>query len=235
MARRLARLCDVVICGNLFLAEQFSQWNRNVRILPTAVDTSRFFPAPLRRRPGLIGWSGSSSGLPYLYAIETGIATVLERHPEARLRIISDRPPAFRMVPPHRVEFVPWTPEVEVKSIQELSIGLMPLEDTDWERGKCSYKMLLYAACGVPAVASPVGMNAAVLSAAEIGYAPATTDEWVQALDGLLLDPDDAIRRGQRGRELMVRDYSVDIIGPRLAALLREAAGRAASTTGETT
>src|SRR5262249_43609495 len=99
-----------------------------------------------------------------------------------------------------------------------MTIGVMPLGDTPWGRGKCAFTMLTYIACGVPAVASAVGMNAGLLACGG-GLAAGSHDEWVAALDELLADHDRARRVGRKGREIVVRDYSVQALAPRLAGL----------------
>src|SRR5260221_290592 len=152
-ARRLARLCDLVICGNGFLGENFKRWNPHIHILPTAVDTDRYRPAdplPISARR-LIGWCGSASTLRYLAPLAPVFKVILERHRDVKLRVVADKPPALDGIPDDRLEFIPWSPEGEVGAIQEMSIGLMPLEDTLWTRGKCSFKLLPYMACGEPA------------------------------------------------------------------------------------
>src|ERR1017187_9369397 len=131
-ARRLARSCDHVICGNSFLAEGFSRWNPSVSVLPTAVDTRRFVPANGSHREGrpVIGWLGLSSGFRYLYEIEAALGDVLRSHPECILRIISDKVPQFRLLPPAQVEYAPYCREREVTDIQEMTVGIMPLDNS---------------------------------------------------------------------------------------------------------
>ena len=225
-ARRLAGLCDRVVCGNAFLAEQFGRWHPRVEVLPTAVDTARFAPgaaADAARAP-IVGWSGSASTLPHLHAIERPLAEVLRRHPDARLRVVCDRPPRLPALA-DRVEFVRWSPDAEVRAIREMSIGLMPLDDTVAARGKCSLKMLLYMACGVPVVVSPVGTNAEVLARGAVGRGARTDDDWVDAVDELLRDSGRRRALGECGREIVEREFSVRALAPRLAAILRDAAG----------
>jgi glycosyltransferase involved in cell wall biosynthesis len=227
-AGRLARACDLVVCGNDYLANYFSRWNRNVVVIPTPVDTERF--KPLKRRQGgeaeIIGWTGSSSNFRYLYEIEGALASVLKARPGARLRIVSDVAPTFARVPPRQWEFIKWTPGSEAETVGEMTVGLMPLGDTDWERGKCSYKMLLYLACGVPAVVSPVGMNAQVLAMGRVGLGAADLRGWEEALCGLLDDGVGREEMGRRGRELATGHFSLDAVTPKLAACLRGVAGR---------
>lgn len=224
-ARRLAGLCDRVVCGNAFLAEQFGRWHRRVDVLPTAVDTARFSPGPAEfARAPIVGWSGSASTLPLLHAIERPLAEVLRRHPEATLRVVCDRPPRLPALA-DRVEFVRWSPDGEVRAIQEMSIGLMPLDDSVAARGKCSLKMLLYMACGVPVVVSPVGTNAEVLARGAVGCGARTDDDWVDAVDELLRDPRRRRSLGECGRSVVEREFSVQALAPRLATILRDTAG----------
>lgn len=105
-----------------------------------------------------------------------------------------------------------------------MTIGLMPVEDTPWGLGKCSYKMLLYMACGVPVVVSPVGMNAEVLALGKLGFGPRNLSEWAEALEWLLQNPDEAVTMGKVGREMVTQHYSVRMHAPRLASFLNRAA-----------
>jgi glycosyltransferase involved in cell wall biosynthesis len=225
-ARRLASISDSVICGNSFLAEYFRQWNSNVTILPTAVDTDRF--RPLVSKPAgdapVIGWSGGSSGFVDLQLAERGLQTFFSKYPKARLRVIADEPPHLDM-PARQIEFVQWSPEAEVESIQTLDIGIMPLRDTLWSCGKCAYKMLLYMSCGVPVVVSPVGMTGEVLKMGTIGAGAATDDDWTGALEAVLTNPQSAVAMGKNGRELVLQNFSIHALAPKLAAELLRVAG----------
>lgn len=227
-ARRIAAGCDLVICGNSFIADWFAGQGRPVAILPTAVDAARFRPAPRAAgTPLVVGWTGSSSGFRYLLGIEDALRDVLAAEPRARVRVVADRPPPFRHLPADRVDFVRWSPETEVGSVQDMTVGIMPLEDSDWERGKCSYKMLLYMACGRPVVVSPVGMNVEVLAQGDLGRAARSMAEWRDAVLELLRDAGAAARLGAVGREIVERHYAVEPIADRLAALCHEVAGTA--------
>ena len=226
-ARRLANMCDHVICGNGFLAQHFAQWNQSVSILPTPVDTNHFVAGQgvLEGSRPIIGWQGLHSGFPFLYQIEPGLHEVLRKHPDALLRIVSDKVPAFQSIPTERIEFVKYTWEREVTNIQEMTIGIMPITDSVVSRGKCSFKMLLYMACGIPVVVSPFGMNAEVLAKAEIGFGATTNDEWFERLDFLLCRAGERERLGKNGRTLVVQDYSLDALAPRLSKILHGVVG----------
>lgn len=224
-ALRLARMCDAVICGNAYLANYFADAGRPVQVLPTGVDTSRFTPGGSCSGGPVIGWSGSSSNLRYIEALDAPLATVLAMFPDARVRVVCDRPPRFSRVPGKAIEYVRWSPEIEVAALQGLTVGLMPLEDSAWTRGKCAFKMLTYMSCGVPVVVSPLGMNVEVLQKGEVGLSARSSDEWTDAITMLLRDRDAAAQMGRTGRAVVESFYSVSALAPRFASILKGVAG----------
>jgi glycosyltransferase involved in cell wall biosynthesis len=217
----LARCCETVICGNEFIANFFREHANHVVVLPTPVDTDRFRPAQGNRDARVICWSGTSSGLRFLYSIETSLAAVLARAPERMLRVVCDVAPRFSKLRPEQVVFVPWSQAIEVAAIQDAGVAIMPLDTSPWSRGKCSYKFLTYMACAVPVVATPVGMNADLLSRGRVGLPARTPAEWTDAIEAILDSPADADQMGAAGRQLVKRDYSLTTLSPRLAAILR--------------
>jgi glycosyltransferase involved in cell wall biosynthesis len=225
-ARKLAEISDSVICGNSFLAEYFRRWNANITILPTAVDTKRFVPLEVTSfgDSPVIGWSGNRSGFADLKIAEAPLRTLLTQYPKARLRIMADERPAFD-VPAHQLEFVPWSPEIEVQTIQSMDIGIMPLRDTLWSRGKCSYKMLLYMSCGIPVVVSPVGMNAEILELGSIGESANSADDWISALEALISNAKLAASMGEQGRAVVLNRFSIEALAGKLAAEVLRVSG----------
>jgi glycosyltransferase involved in cell wall biosynthesis len=219
-AQRLARLADLVVVGNSWLAEIWGRWNPAVEILATPVDTDHYTVRPPPERP-TIGWIGSAGNLRYLATIAPALERVVRRFPETRIAVCCDRPPDLPGLP---VDYVPWSAAAEADFLAAITIGVMPLADGPWECGKCSFKMLQYMAAGRPLVASPVGMNRELLDEAEIGSAATTIEEWTEALSGLIADRTAAERMGMAGRDLAVTRYSVAALAPRLAALLRRLA-----------
>lgn len=225
-AKRLAKLSERVICGNSYLADWFGRWNANIEIIPTAVDTARYVPAErtvdAAESTLIIGWIGTQGNFKYLYAIENALAKVLRRNARARLRIVSDGFPNFNYLPIEQMEFIPWSEESETEVIQSMHIGIMPLEDSLWARGKCSFKMLQYMAAGLPVVVSPVGMNADVLKLGDLGISASTTEQWTDALVEMLENSALRIRMGAEGRRVAESSFSIDVIAPRLACILRK-------------
>lgn len=219
-ADKIACNASITICGNNFLGDHFSKYS-DVVVIPTAVDTSRFKPDA--RSPGgarVIGWSGSSSGIKYVYDIEPALVSVLEKYSDVVLKIVSNKPPEFKLIPSDKVFFEPWSPSEEASVLNGFDIGIMPLIDDLWARGKCSYKMLTYMASGVAVVVSPVGMNLDILNQAECGLGPKTNDEWVDALSALLDSSTLRSRYANAGRQLVESNYSKDVIAPKLIKVM---------------
>lgn len=218
-AKRLALVCDSVICGNSFLADYFSKCCQRTIILPTPVNTQRF--QPLQPKVGhetfTIGWSGSDSGLPDLRLVERPLQVVLRKNPGIRFRVISNRSPRLDL-PASQLEFVRWSPETEVRAIQTLDLGIMPLRDNLWSRGKCAYKMLLYLSCGIPVVVSPIGVNKEISEMAPIGHTAGSVDDWIGAIEELYTCREKSAVLAKNGRELVVQFFSLDVLAPRLAS-----------------
>lgn len=225
-AKRLAQLSDKVICGNNYLAEWFGRWNTNVDIIPTAVDTERYCPNGVTKSSGqplTIGWIGTSGNYKYLYEIEGALAKVIRAHPGTRLKVVGDQLPKFRNLTLDQLDFVPWSEAIEVQAIQSMDIGIMPLLDSPWARGKCSFKMLQYLAAGLPVVVSPVGMNAEILSLGELGIGATTEKQWVDGLIALLESKTLRARLGAEGRRVVESSFSIHVVAPQLARSLHGA------------
>lgn len=221
----IAADCRGVIAGNEFLANYFRAFGGRVWVIPTSVDADVWQPAPRRERDEwTIGWSGTASNLKYLYALEEPLADFLTGHRDAKLLVVSDREPRFEKIPAGRWRFERWSPAEEVRQVQQMDIGLMPLAATDWERGKCGCKMLTYMAVGAATIATPVGVGGEILRQGEVGRAAVTNDDWYNALVQLYDDRKLASRLGMAGRTLLEERYSVRRNAASLADIFRQVA-----------
>jgi glycosyltransferase involved in cell wall biosynthesis len=223
----LARRMDVIIAGNNYIADWFSKFCKQVYIVPTAIDTARY----TKKQHGanddkfVIGWTGTSSNFSYLKIIEEPLARFMADHSDAYFKVIANEPWSTEIIPPERIIFVQWKREIEVETLQTMSVGIMPLTATPWSKGKCSFKMLQYMAVGLPVIVSPVGMNNEVLSKGDVGLAAASSDDWYAALEVLYNQKSRRGQLGQTGRTVVEQYYNADKIVMDLAGILRQAAG----------
>jgi glycosyltransferase involved in cell wall biosynthesis len=167
----------------------------------------------------VLGWVGHSDNLPYLERLDGVLGEIARRRPDTRLVVVADRPPRLAGI---EVEFRRWRLEDEVSCFGGIGVGLMPLDDGPWTRGKCAFKALQYMALGIPTVASPVGMNREVIRDGETGLLPADEQAWVAALERLLAEPAFAARIGAAGRRTVEQRYALDVVSRRLVEILRE-------------
>ena len=216
-----AEAATLAICGNGELARRLP--HDRYEILPTPVDTDRFRPGAVAPASGPVaGWVGHSDNLPYLAGLADPLREVARRHPGFRLVVVADRPVE---IPGVSIEFRRWRLEDEVRCFDGIAVGLMPLIDSPWARAKCAFKAIQYMALGIPAVASPVGMNREVIRDGESGFLPADDTGWVRALDLIFSDPALAARTGAAGRAVVEKDYALDVASRRLVRSLEGIVG----------
>jgi glycosyltransferase involved in cell wall biosynthesis len=207
---------DLVICGNQYLASRLPHDRYDV--LPTPIDTRRFSPERVSPPPGpTVGWVGYSDNLGYLESLAGVLREVSRRHPGLRLVVVADRPPDIRGV---EVEFREWSLETEVSGFNGIGVGLMPLPDNPWTLGKCAFKAIQYMSLGIPAVASPVGMNLEVIDDGRNGFLPDGETDWIEVLDRLLKDPGKAREIGAEGRRTIERRYALEVVSEQMVEIL---------------
>lgn len=219
------RHAALVTAGNEYLAERArGAGAARVEVLPSVVDTTRYAleAGPRGSAPFTIGWIGSPSTAEYLRAVAPALAEVCADG-GCRFVTVGAGLSGLDGVP---LEARSWAEDREVADIQEFDVGIMPLPDGPWELGKCGFKLIQYMACGVPVVASPVGANRTIVRVGETGYLANSLPEWVASLRTLRDDPARAREMGLRGRGDAEGIYSIAAVGPRLAELLRQLAGR---------
>jgi glycosyltransferase involved in cell wall biosynthesis len=212
---RLVGRADMVFAGNTFLADWCSQYCKNIRVIPTAVDCERFVPRASPKPAGspfIIGWTGTSGNFRFLKLIEGALTQFLLAHPSARLMIVAERPPNELNLPPGQLIFRKWESDTEHLILHEFDVGIMPLDDSDLSRGKCSFKMLQYMASGIPVIASPYGMNAQVLSHGDFGYSAFDDYDWHAALADCIENIIKSKIKGSIARDICVENYSSEKI-----------------------
>jgi glycosyltransferase involved in cell wall biosynthesis len=153
-----------------------------------------------------LGWLGSSSTIRYLELIRGALESLSGMFPGIRLKIVSDSFLSFNNIP---VENKMWNSEDEISDLHSFDVGLMPLTDDVWTRGKCGFKLLQYMAAGIPVVCSPVGMNRDIVQDGVQGYWAETQDEWIEKLSLLIRDPLLRKKMADEGRKQVDANYSL--------------------------
>ena len=207
-----------VTAGNQVLAGYAKQHNSNTGLLPTVVDTLRYLPARAGRNAIFtVGWIGSPTTAVYLSELIEPL-TDLAKEGAVRLVVIGGKAPA---IPGVTVIELPWSEASEIELINSFDVGVMPLPDDDWARGKCAFKLIQYMACAVPVIASRVGANVDVVDA-ECGFLASNVQEWLAALRFLRDRQDRREKMGEAGRERIVQHYSLERNLPVLAEVIHK-------------
>lgn len=217
----ICRLSTHVIAGNQYLADYALKENRNVTIIPTTIDTETYLPPVRDVEPETltIGWSGSFSTVQHLDTIR-GVLQELVKTEKFKLRVIGT--PEYDL-PGVETEAIQWRSDSEIEDLQKIDIGLMPLPDEDWSRGKCGLKALQYMALGIPTICSPVGVNSTIIQDGENGYLADSKDEWIEKLKLLLHSPELRQKIGMAGRWTVETGYSAISQVPRVLKVFRTA------------
>jgi glycosyltransferase involved in cell wall biosynthesis len=211
---KVARICRwsyKVSCGNEYLYDYARQFNSMVLHLPTTIDTVKLHNPDLyvkeKRHELIIGWTGSFSTVKYLKDIESVLTEIESRYPQVTVWIISDKPPDLK-VP--RLVFHQWSLETEISDLKQFDIGIMPLPNDPWAKGKCGFKALQYMALGIPAVVSPVGVNSNIVESGKTGLLAETSSQWLAAITTLIENKPLRESCGHNGRKKVQEVYSVD-------------------------
>lgn len=215
----LCRISSLVVAGNDHLADYARRHNPRVVVVPTSIDLDLY--RPMEREEGLrcvtIGWTGSATSMTHLEMFAPVLRGLLA-HRDVEIRVQSNRPPTLPGIP-----FVwrPWAPATEIDEIRAFDIGIKPMPDDPWARGKCPMKELQYMALGIPAVCSDVGTSAEVIRDGENGFLANSLGQWVERLARLVDDA--ALRRkiGLAGRQTVEERYSTRVCAARFAEAIR--------------
>jgi glycosyltransferase involved in cell wall biosynthesis len=213
--KTICRLSAHVMAGNSYLADYARQVNKNVTIIPTTIDIDKYLPynldKPVAEIPTIL-WSGSRPTVQNLNTLR-GALQKLAREEKFKFRVIGT---ADYELPGVETEATPWRAETEIEELRTGDIGIMPLPDDLWSKGKCGLKALQYMALGIPTVCSAVGANMEIIRDGENGFLAASEDEWVAKLKILLHNPETRRQLGKAGRETVEEKYSALVQAPRV-------------------
>ena len=207
------RSASLIVVGNSYLSGYASKYNHSIIEIPTVIDTAQYHAIQGCRHPDesriLIGWIGMDPDRGDLDLVTNTLARISSTFPGQVAMLIISSKPYSRL---HDVDqiFIPWTLETSLRALQRIDIGIMPLENTEWNRGKCAFKLIQYSAVKAATVASPVGMNKDVIIHNITGFLADTQEEWLEQLTILIRDSNLRIKLGQNGRHHIEQKYSVD-------------------------
>jgi glycosyltransferase involved in cell wall biosynthesis len=214
-------LADRVIAGNDYLAAYARQFNSEVTVIPTTVDTDRLTShRPFREDQHLSsGWTGSHTTIQYLELLIPVLAAIKEKYPSVKFRFIGD--PTLRTDLPD-TEILAWTSKTEVEDLSQLDIGVMPLKDDKWAQRKCRLKGLTYMSLNVAAIMSPVGSNSTIIQHGVNGFLADSHEEWFHRIEELILNPELRRKMGEKGRQTVIEKYSIHANKDKYLALFNE-------------
>lgn len=218
--RKSAKLADVVIAGNSYLAKQAQRFNDNVKIVPTGLDTKAYMVEAKAKNDGRIRlvWIGSKSTLQYLAEIRPALERIGLRYDSVVLRIICDE---FFDLQNMEVEKRQWSLEKQAEDLATSHIGLAPLPDNRFTRGKCGFKILQYEAANLPVVTSPVGVNSEYVRNGVTGYHASNIPQWIDKVSELIDDIELRKQMADAGRDQAQR-FDTTVIGNKLCSLITE-------------
>ncbi len=223
----LCRLSTHVIVGNAYLKEYAQKYNPRVTVIPTTIDTERYIPKQNQEigRVPVIGWSGSLTTVKHLRTIEPALKALAKKLSFC-LKVIGSN--AF-YPDGLTVEQQRWNPQTEQEELKSFDVGLMPLPDDAWSKGKCGLKALQYMALGVPAIVSPVGVNTEIIQDGQNGFLASTQEEWVEKICRLVQDTGLRRQFARAGRATVESRYSANAQAPRLLEIFEHVRRRGIS------
>ena len=198
---------DTITAGNKYLANYASQYNSNVQIIPTTIDTVNHHNLVTNPNPEriAIGWTGTHTTMNYLDELIPILADLSKNH-EFDFIVISNEKPNYAL---DNLVYIPWNKDTEIEDLAKINIGVMPLKQDAWAEGKCGFKGLQYMALEIPTVMSPVGVNVDIVEDGINGFLAESSEEWKFILDLLLQNPARRIEIGRAGKLTIEQRYSV--------------------------
>lgn len=217
--KKIIQLADLVLAGNTFLQNYALQYNSNSVCFPTVVDTEKYKPIEKHNNSVIcIGWSGSFSTFEHFEILIPVLDRLHKKYNNSIKIKVLGAPPKNMPLP---IEFINWSEENEVVELSEFDIGVMPLNQTPWNEGKCGLKSLLYLSMGIPAVVSSVGVSSEIIQNGLNGFVPQNEEQWFETLCLLIENKNIREKIGSEGRKTVISKYSVLSQQEKLVQLLR--------------
>lgn len=208
--KSICRWSYKVSCGNEYLAAYARQFAQHVVYNPTTIDTENLHDPrtahAVEKKTITIGWTGSHSTLKYLNEVVAPLAALEKKYPSLEFLVIANYKPELNL---QSLKFLPWKKETEAHDLAQMDIGIMPLPDDEWAKGKCGFKALQYMAMNIPAVVSPVGVNVTIVEDGVTGFHATTEEQWLQHLETLIANESLRKKMGEAGRQKVIERYSV--------------------------
>ena len=225
---KLMKNASVVIAGNQYIADRAIEvGSRIIEVIPTVVDTDKYLLNKNNSNTNIkfhsstkpvIGWIGSPSTTKFLCAIKNVINHIHNNNIATFVAIGADA----NQLEDIAITAIPWSQSDELEKINAFDIGIMPLNDSLFERGKCGYKIIQYMACGLPVVASPVGVNSSIIIHGKSGFLATSEAEWIEYLSILCSDPDLRSRLGHIGLQRATDNYSLNAVAPKVVSIFKK-------------
>jgi len=212
-ASYIVKISDRIIAGNSLLSDFVKKFNKNVKVIPTCVDTDIYNnnDAGNKRDVLTIGWIGSATTAEYLNELRGIFIELAKKYPCLNFKIIGGE---LKIDGLDTITSKKWRLEDEISDLRSIDIGIMPMPDSDWTRGKCGFKALLYMSMQIPCVCSPVGVNKEIIQDGVNGFLALSEREWIDKLSALIENEDLRKRIGRAGRETVEESFSVKVNVP---------------------
>lgn len=224
--KNVARHASFITAGCAYLMQHARQVNDRVKIMPTVIDLETYsrvrLPVQQEGRTFNVGWIGSPSTTEYLHVIHPALQALSKTH-DLVLTLVGAQPITLEGV---RVKFIDWAEETEIDEVLQFDVGIMPLPDLPWTRGKCGFKLIQYMACGLPVIASPVGVNTEIVQHGVNGFLCETSAQWQEALTCLMQSPALRARMGNAGRKRVEAHYCKQVLADEMLRIFEMAARR---------
>lgn len=218
----IIRRSRYVIAGNSFLADFALRYNPATFVIPTPIDTDKYRPndRSLNNKTVVIGWIGSATTLDFLKSMRGVFTRLSKEFDNISFKVIGG---SFSIDGLSNIISKPWSSDDEIEDLKDFDVGIMPMPDNDWTRGKCGFKAILYMSMGIPCVCSPVGMNREIITDGVNGLLAYGEDEWIEKLARLIKDTGLRKRLGDAGRKTVQDRYSLKVNAPKYLNMLKKA------------